>query len=114
MDVLKALEKQTKDSGLIEINSFLTSRLNPKQALYLHLLNAKGSEYDPVTGLHSKTNYGRPNLKKLFDNWTRRFPDKSIGMFYCGPKRLGNQLKWFCIKFNGENGTRFKFYQESF
>ena len=115
MDILKALEAQTKDSGLIELNSYLTSRLNDKQALYLHLLNAKPSGPDPITGLQSKTNYGRPNFKKLFTSWARRFPGKTVGVFYCGPKRLGNQLKWFCIKSSGgPDATQFKFHQETF
>ena len=115
MDVLKALEKQTKDSGLLELNCYLTSKLNEKQALYLHLLNTRRNGPDPITGLQTKTNYGRPNFNKLFLNWAKRFPGKTIGIFYCGPKQLGNQLKWFCIKTNGDNnGTKFKFHRESF
>lgn len=114
MDVLKALEKQTKDSGLLELNCYLTSKLNDKQTLYLHLLNTKKSGPDPITGLETKTNYGRPNFKILFTKWTERFPGKTIGIFYCGPKTLGNQLKWFCIKRSGDNGTKFKFHKETF
>ena len=114
MDILKALEAQaaTDDSGLLELSCYLTSKLTDKQALYLHLLN-QTSGPDPITGLKSKTNYGRPNFEKLFKNWSKKFEGKAVGVFYCGPKQLGLKLKWFCIKQSG-NETNFKFHQETF
>ncbi len=112
MDILKALEGQTKDSGLLELNCYLTSRLNDKQCLYLHLLN-QTSGPDPITGLQSKTNYGRPNFERLFKIWSQEFEGKTIGVFYCGPKVLGSKLKWLCIK-KSKKETNFKFHQETF
>lgn len=115
LDILKALERQTSSDNtelLLELNCYLTSKLTDQQALYLHLMNEKLGP-DPITGLQSKTNYGRPNLDKLFNKWLKRFEGKTIGVFYCGPKPLASQLKWLCIK-KSENGTSFKFHEETF
>lgn len=112
MDILKALERQNQ-SDILEINCYLTGKINFSQAFYLHLLNEKLVP-DPITGLKSKTNYGRPNFEKLFQNWIERFQEiSSIGVFYCGPKKLGSQIKWSCIK-NSNSKINFKFHQETF
>ena len=97
----------------MEINCFLTCKMSPEQSLYLHLLNEEGGLVDPVTGLKAKTIYGRPNFEKLFHNWTRRFENKSVGVFYCGPKVLALQVKWNCIK-NSKKEVSFKFHEETF
>jgi NADPH oxidase 2 len=68
---------------------------------------------DPITGLKAKTLYGRPNLDKLFQSWTSQYNGKSIGLFYCGPKHLGRELKWKCIK-NSSEDVAFKFHEEFF
>jgi hypothetical protein len=112
LDILKALESQNKDKELLELNCYLTSKLNTGQSLFLHLMNEKLG-LDPVTGLETKTNYGRPNFDLLFQKWQERFKGKTVGIFYCGPKTLGSQLKWLCIK-KSQKKTNFKFHQESF
>jgi len=112
LDILKALEGQDKNRELLELNCFLTSKLNSGQSLFLHLMNEKIG-LDPVTGLKTKTNYGRPNFEKLFQIWSERFKGKTVGIFYCGPKSLGSQIKWLCIE-KSEKMTNFKFHEENF
>jgi len=51
---------------------------------------------DPVTHLRSQTRFGRPDLHELFSNWTSEFAGMNVGMFYCGPERLGEQLEAHC------------------
>lgn len=112
MDILKALERQDTNRELLELNCYLTSKLTEVQSLFLYLLNEKIG-LDPLTGLVTKTNYGRPNFYKLFEIWRERFKGKTVGVFYCGPKSLGSQLKWLCIE-NSQKMTNFKFHQETF
>jgi NADPH oxidase 2 len=112
LDILKALERQDKKRELLELNCFLTSKLNAGQSIFLYLLNEKIG-LDPVTGLVTKTRYGRPNFDKLFRIWMERFKGKTVGIFYCGPKSLGKQLKWHCIE-KSQKKTNFKFHQETF
>lgn len=112
MDILKALEGQDKEKEFLELNCYLTSKLNTGQSLFLHLMNEKLG-LDPITGLETRTNYGRPNFDKLFGIWRERFKGKTVGVFYCGPKTLGSQLKWLCIK-KSQKMTSFKFHQETF
>ena len=57
----------------------------------------------------------------------KEFPDKDIGVFLCGPKGIGDQLKAMCSQLNpqakaryqskkddGPSEPRFIFHQETF
>lgn len=114
LDVLRALERENKDA-LLELNIHITGPLSDGQAMYLHLAQASRTKFDPITGLHSPTRFGRPNFRLLFAEWKTRFPlsAKKVGVFYCGPRALGKELREMCGIFSG-SAISFKFHQETF
>ena len=64
-----------------------------------------------------KTRYGRPQWNALFDEYAAMHPESDVGVFYCGPKPLGQALSEICTAKSvdsGEDGTRFFFQKEEF
>jgi NADPH oxidase len=57
--LLRQLEDQLEDDGLISINTYLTSRMTEEQINNI-VLNDDG-ETDAITNLKSRTNFGRPD-----------------------------------------------------
>lgn len=118
----------------LEIHNYFSSIkdakvIEPLQALQKFIHNTEGQ--DIVSGLTTKqmTHFGRPNWKREFariaDNHERLErvtpigEKEEIGVFFCGPKPLGNTLHEECTSFN-QNKTRrvkdveFDFHSENF
>ncbi len=91
----------------------MTGILNPSQALFLHLDNGI-KRPDPLTGLKAKTHYGRPDFKAIFSELKTNHQNSGrIGVFYCGPAKLGRFIKSQCIRISSTEQI-FEFYQETF
>lgn len=66
------------------------------------------------------TKFERPRWDKIFGEIAAAHPTASVGVFFCGPNRLGADLKEQCAKFNarsaaaGGTATRFTFHTEVF
>ncbi|KAF9286031.1 hypothetical protein BGZ68_003302 [Mortierella alpina] len=109
--LLLALESQDLNQ-FIEIHTFLTGRLRHSEVGNL-MINEDSAFADTVTGLRARTCFGRPNLDMEFDRIRGNHPDTDIGVFFCGPKRMGTQLHACCTKFSG-SGTSFFWHKENF
>ncbi|KAG0370597.1 ferric reductase NAD binding domain-containing protein [Gamsiella multidivaricata] len=109
--LLLALESQDLNQ-FIEIHTFLTGRLRHSEVGNL-MINEDSAFADTVTGLRARTRFGRPNLDLEFDRIRGQHPDTDIGIFFCGPKRMGKQLHACCTKFSG-SGTSFFWHKENF
>ncbi|KAG0262936.1 hypothetical protein BG011_009532 [Mortierella polycephala] len=109
--LLLALESQDLNQ-FIEIHTFLTGRLRHSEVGNL-MINEDSAFADTVTGLRARTCFGRPNLDMEFDRIRGNHPDTDIGVFFCGPKRMGKQLHACCTKFSG-SGTSFFWHKENF
>ncbi|KAF9115869.1 hypothetical protein BGX27_005935 [Mortierella sp. AM989] len=109
--LLLALESQDLNQ-FIEIHTFLTGRLRHSEVGNL-MINEDSAFADTVTGLRARTRFGRPNLDMEFDRIRVSHPDTDIGVFFCGPKRMGKQLHSCCTKFSG-SGTSFFWHKENF
>ncbi|KAF8977360.1 hypothetical protein BGZ46_007458 [Entomortierella lignicola] len=109
--LLLALESQDLNQ-FIEIHTFLTGRLRHSEVGNL-MINEDSAFADTVTGLRARTRFGRPNLDMEFDRIRNNHPDTDIGVFFCGPKRMGKQLHACCTKFSG-SGTSFFWNKENF
>ncbi|KAF9346928.1 hypothetical protein BGX26_001543 [Mortierella sp. AD094] len=109
--LLLALESQDLNQ-FIEIHTFLTGRLRHSEVGNL-MINEDSAFADTVTGLRARTRFGRPNLDMEFDRIRGNHPDTDIGVFFCGPKRMGKQLHTCCTKFSG-SGTSFFWHKENF
>ncbi|KAG0244921.1 hypothetical protein BGW41_005520 [Actinomortierella wolfii] len=59
---------------------------------------------DAITGLRSPTYYGRPNFDKIFNELSAAHPPEHgrVGVFFCGPKRMGETLHRCARKYNFE------------
>lgn len=70
--------------------------------------------YDPITGLHQKTHYGRPNWDKIIPDIAKDHPRTKIGVFFCGPKMLSSVLHKACNQHSSSDGARFYYNKENF
>ncbi|KAJ1948364.1 hypothetical protein EC988_005205 [Linderina pennispora] len=98
---------------MIEIHTYLTGRLNEMQTQHLHLNNG---ELDPITGLRSPTNFGRPNMDAIFKAVAHKHPATDVGVFFCGPVKLGSSIESAAKKWSseGQEGTKFYYNKENF
>ncbi|XP_031549427.1 cytochrome b-245 heavy chain-like isoform X2 [Actinia tenebrosa] len=115
-DLLKLLEIQMAESNhsdFIQINIFLT-KWDTKMAKRL-VLEEPTAERDPITGLFSRTEYGRPGWKDIFKSVAVAHNNTNIGVFFCGPSGLSHDLHKMCNQSNDETkGVKFFYNKENF
>ncbi|KOS18227.1 Superoxide-generating NADPH oxidase heavy chain subunit A [Escovopsis weberi] len=95
--LLSAIEAQDVDSR-IEIHTYLTAKIKADDAANI-MLNGADADRDAVTGLRSPTNFGRPNWDMLFRGIRKLHTPCEAGVFFCGPKPLGDNLQMYCKKY---------------
>jgi predicted ferric reductase len=69
---------------------------------------------DTLTGLESKTTYGRPRFDKIFENIAAAHSGKDVGVFFCGNPAIAAQLSNVSRKYSSVTDTRFIFHKENF
>ncbi|KAG0366893.1 hypothetical protein BGZ54_004726 [Gamsiella multidivaricata] len=106
--LLLALESQDLNQ-FIEIHTFLTGRLRHSEVGNL-MINEESAFADTVTGLRARTRFGRPNLDAEFERIRGNHADTDIGVFFCGPKKMGKQLHACCTKFS-HGSTQFVWHK---
>ncbi|OAQ26388.1 hypothetical protein K457DRAFT_79060 [Linnemannia elongata AG-77] len=106
--LLLALESQDLNQ-FIEIHTFLTGKLRHSEVGNL-MLNDQDAFEDTVTGLRARTCFGRPNLDVEFERIRSNHEDTDIGVFFCGPKKMGKQLQACCTKFSNHT-TQFVWHK---
>ncbi|KAJ2688184.1 hypothetical protein H4218_006129 [Coemansia sp. IMI 209128] len=124
-DLLKAIEEEDdarmlapQEDGapaekMIEIHTYLTGKLNMTQMEHVHM---NEDELDPITGLRSPTNFGRPNTDLIFRAVAHEHPATDVGVFFCGPVKLGSTIESAAKKWSseGQDGTKFYYNKENF
>ncbi|KAL4939412.1 hypothetical protein BDV06DRAFT_37595 [Aspergillus oleicola] len=130
-DLLLALEAQSAtdaanegSSEFLRIHIYLTQRLDQDTTANIYL-NSVGREIDPLTELKSRTNFGRPDFKRLFSAMRDGLQDQSymsglesqaktdIGVYFCGPNVAARQIK-AAAKASSTREVKFKFWKEHF
>ncbi|GFO13855.1 pre-mRNA-splicing factor syf2 [Plakobranchus ocellatus] len=115
--LLLDLERQMRQrdtTGLLTVSIYLTRGWNANQARNI-VLHDDSSVYDAVTGLHHKTQYGRPNWEPIFKELAENHKGLKTGVFFCGPKQLSTTLHKLCNRFSKlEDKTRFVYNKEHF
>ncbi|KAE9012615.1 hypothetical protein PF011_g8834, partial [Phytophthora fragariae] len=115
----------------LEIHNFFSSVkseavIAPLQALQNFIHDTEG--HDIISGLHTKqrTHFGRPDwnaeLTRVAQNHRRLEPlgdddgeREEIGVFFCGPKPLGNIIDEQCALLNQSTpNVEFAFHSENF
>ncbi|XP_010901663.1 NADPH oxidase 1 [Esox lucius] len=115
-DLLQVLEREMEERGM---GDFLTYKLfltGWDQSQATHVMVHADKDTDVITGLKQKTNYGRPNWDKEFEQVRAENPTSVVGTFLCGPAALASVLAKKCVKYTDVDPRKTKFYfnQENF
>ncbi|KAI9370860.1 FAD-binding domain-containing protein [Aspergillus egyptiacus] len=130
-ELLSSLEDQSASeaayqgiSEFLRIHIYLTQRLDQDTTANIYL-NSVGGDLDPLTELKSRTNFGRPDFKRLFTAMRKGLQDQSyisglhthsrteIGVYFCGPNVAARQIKAAAAA-SSTKDVKFKFWKEHF
>jgi len=94
-DLLKQAESQL-GKHRFHLNIHLTSMSRTLSNLVLQIaLDAywekKGE--DLITGLHARTDAGRPSWDRIFSDISVKYPDECVDVYFCGPPALGVSVR---------------------
>lgn len=129
--LLSSLEAQSASAAAVDgsteflrIHTYLTQRLDADTAANIYL-NSVGQALDPLTELRSRTNFGRPDFKRLFNAMRLGLLDQTymsglqtsstteVGVYFCGPNTVARQIDE-AAKVASTKDVRFKFWKEHF
>ena len=111
----------------LKIHTYLTQRLDIDTATNIYL-NSVGSTHDPLTELRSRTNFGRPDFKRLFGamrdgildgTYMRDLGDGNegrrtdVGVYFCGPDAAARSIRR-ATKENTCAQVKFRFWKEHY
>lgn len=109
------------ESDFLSINVFMSRGWNQDDAAKIML--QEDEEGDLIVrdkngrALRHKMNFGRPMWDKEFGDIAANHPNTDVGVFFCGPKVLSQQLHRNCNKFTHQcaaQRTRFFYGKENF
>lgn len=109
-DLLQVLESEMEERGM---GDFLTYKLfltGWDQSHAAHVMVHFDEDTDVITGLKQKTQYGRPNWDKEFEEVRKENPTSVVGTFLCGPAALASVLEKNCVKYSDVDPRKTKFY----
>ena len=113
-DLIQSVDQDMNECGLgdsIEYNLHLTRGWTTLDIQ--DIVRKLNDQKDSITGLNRKTNFGRPMWRKLFEKVAKNHQGSKIGVFYCGPTKVADDLNELCRQFSAEGAT-FVFHQEYF
>ncbi|KAF3438067.1 hypothetical protein FNV43_RR20823 [Rhamnella rubrinervis] len=118
-DVMKEISNSNQKQSAVEVQNFLTSVYQEGDARSA-LISAIQALYHAKHGIDIfsrtsvRTHFARPNWFNIFSKLACRHRGARIGVFYCGPSALANQLETLCTKFSTKTSTRFVFHKENY
>ncbi|MCJ1339492.1 hypothetical protein MMC09_004782 [Bachmanniomyces sp. S44760] len=124
---------KTETEEFLRIHTYLTQRLDLDTTTNIYL-NSVGTQLDPLTELRSRTNFGRPDFKKLFLGMRKGILDGSymgglesalrtdVGVYFCGPHAAARDIRRAVHEVNqgtaddkaGKEDVKFRFWKEHF
>ncbi|KAI9848284.1 MAG: hypothetical protein M1837_000548 [Sclerophora amabilis] len=131
--LLSSLEEQSSAAAsvpgsegpeFLRIHTYLTQRLDSNTAQNI-VLNSVGSAKDPLTELRSRTNFGRPDFKKVLVAMREGIMDQTymgglestlrtnVGVYFCGPNAAARDIKKACSAATCAD-VHFSFWKEQF
>ncbi|EEU36169.1 uncharacterized protein NECHADRAFT_52952 [Fusarium vanettenii 77-13-4] len=108
----------------LRIHTFLTQKLDADTTQNV-ILNTVGSDTDPLTQLKARTNFGRPNFRRIFTDIRDGIADRTylrgleertrtrVGVYFCGPSVAAREIKSTCKQVSDVD-VDFKFWKEHF
>lgn len=122
----------TERHEFLRIHTYLTQKMTQDMAENI-MLNTYAGSKDPLTELRSRTNFGRPDFKRLFEGIRGGILDGTyvagvggpqmmdqgrrgeVGVYFCGPNMAAKSIKKACGEVNRMGkGVQFKFWKEHF
>ena len=105
-------EKYREQQPFLRVHNYLTAKLDEETVQNI-MINDAGAVVDPLTGLKSRTHYGRPNWKAMFTGmrvgiergtYIRGLAGMrtKVGVYFCGPSPLARTLKKECKEASSE------------
>jgi NADPH oxidase 1 len=99
-------------SQFLRVHNYLTAKLDESTVQNI-MINDAGAINDPLTGLQSRTHYGRPNWKAMFTRMRDGIEGGTyihgltgmrckVGVYVCGPAALAKTLKKQCKETSSE------------
>ena len=134
--LLSSLEEQSAAAAqsvggpeFLRIHTYLTQKVDANTAANIYL-NTVGNAVDPLTELRTKTQYGRPDFKRLFGAMRDGLMDQTymdvgkeasltagmkatVGVYFCGPGAAAREIKDAC-NFTSNDLVKFRFWKEHF
>ena len=129
--LLSSLEAQSMEAAagsgagpeFLRIHTYLTQRLDVDTTTNIYL-NSVGTNLDPLTALNSRTNFGRPDFKRLFGAMRDGIIDGSymnglkgeeadVGVYFCGPNNAARDIRTAANEATSSD-VRFRFWKEHF
>lgn len=135
--LLSSLEAQSSEAAeadgaapeFLRIHTYLTQKLDADTTTNIYL-NSVGADLDPLTELRTRTNFGRPDFKKLFSAMRDGIQDGTymrglknevlgkdgrahIGVYFCGPNAAAKDIRRATKNACGK-GVKFRFWKEHF
>ncbi|GAA5843443.1 hypothetical protein JCM5353_006964 [Sporobolomyces roseus] len=122
--LLKNLEQAQTDPNFLTIQVYLTKQVDAATINNI-AIHAFETALDPLTNLHARTQYGRPNFDRLFSSMKEQIEKgnylpglesslkTTVGVYYCGPSPLAATLK-AATKAASSKSIKFSFAKEHF
>lgn len=129
--LLSSLEAQSMEAAagsgagpeFLRIHTYLTQRLDVDTTANIYL-NSVGMDVDPLTALSSRTNFGRPDFKKLFGAMRDgilegsymnglKGEEANVGVYFCGPNNAARDIRTAASEVTSHD-VRFRFWKEHF
>ncbi|KAF2721354.1 hypothetical protein K431DRAFT_320440 [Polychaeton citri CBS 116435] len=130
--LLQSLEAQSQNmSGIgnptefLRIHTYLTQKVDADTAQNI-VLHSVGTDKDPLTELSSRTNFGRPDFRRLLVAMREGILNQSyisgldadaertdVGVYFCGPNIAARDIRKACKEATVKD-VRFNFWKEHF
>lgn len=114
-DILDAIESHPVAAQMVDIALYWSAKnVIPDECRDIH--ENKYETTDKLTGLKTKTFFGRPRWESIFQQVGRRHAGQKIGTFLCGPESLKECIDKHCFHktLQSSDGTEFEFHPETF
>ncbi|KAM6953269.1 NADPH oxidase 1 [Aplochiton taeniatus] len=109
-DLLQVLEREMEERGMRDFLTYKLYLTGWDQSHAAHVMVHFDKDTDVITGLKQKTQYGRPNWDKEFEEVRKENPTSVVGTFLCGPAALASVLEKKCVKYSDVDPRKTKFY----
>ncbi|KAI9088493.1 ferric reductase NAD binding domain-containing protein [Phlyctochytrium arcticum] len=118
VQLLRDLE-QPKTQSMIRVHTFITSANSSRDIRSVLLwkglsLLRNESNSSVLTGLAREAYWGRPDWELIFEQTAAKFSGGTVGVFFCGPEVLAEELWQLARKKSASTRCRFVFRMENF